>query len=84
MLWVALFFSALLGIKQEQLYSQYGKHNTEALFYVVRNNAEFVLPMTKLIMRNFQHALSLPAFVFMAGDIYKHVLIFNESGIIFV
>jgi len=60
MLWIALFFSALLGIKQEQLYTKYGKNNSqEALFYV--------------------HALSLPAFVFMAGDIYKHVEIFNDS-----
>lgn len=36
MLWFALFFSALLGIRQEQLYTKYGKHNREALFYVVR------------------------------------------------
>lgn len=36
MLWIALFFSALLGIRQEQLYTKYGKNNNqEALFYVV-------------------------------------------------
>ncbi|XP_020898120.1 UDP-xylose and UDP-N-acetylglucosamine transporter [Exaiptasia diaphana] len=33
MLVVALFLSARLGIYQEQLYSQFGKHPTEALFY---------------------------------------------------
>lgn len=59
MLTFALFASSLLGVRQEQLFTKYGKHNREAMFYI--------------------HVLSLPGFLFMASDIYKHVLIFNES-----
>uniref|UniRef100_A0A915JKF7 UDP-xylose and UDP-N-acetylglucosamine transporter n=1 Tax=Romanomermis culicivorax TaxID=13658 RepID=A0A915JKF7_ROMCU len=34
MLWFALFFSSLLGIRQEQLFTKYGKHSREALFFI--------------------------------------------------
>lgn len=36
MLTFALFLSARMGIYQEQIYSKYGKHPREALFYSVR------------------------------------------------
>lgn len=37
MLLFALFMSARLGIFQETLYSTYGKHPREAMFYSVRS-----------------------------------------------
>lgn len=55
----ALFLSARMGIYQETVYSKYGKHPAEALFY--------------------NHALPLPAFLLMYRDIYRHILLFNES-----
>lgn len=36
MLTFALLMSARMGIFQEMLYKQYGKHSKEALFYNVR------------------------------------------------
>ncbi|CAH1266323.1 SLC35B4 [Branchiostoma lanceolatum] len=59
MLTFALFMSARMGIYQEVLYSQYGKHSKEALFY--------------------NHALPLPAFLPLAGDIYRHAVLFSQS-----
>ncbi|XP_035676303.1 UDP-xylose and UDP-N-acetylglucosamine transporter-like [Branchiostoma floridae] len=59
MLTFALFMSARMGIYQEVLYSQYGKHPKEALFY--------------------NHALPLPAFLPLAGDIYRHAVLFSQS-----
>lgn len=51
--------SARMGIFQETLYRQFGKHSKEALFY--------------------NHALPLPGFIFLASDIYDHVVLFNKS-----
>lgn len=56
----ALLMSARMGIFQETLYRQFGKHSKEALFY--------------------NHALPLPGFIFLASDIYDHVVLFNKSG----
>ncbi|CAH6778414.1 UDP-xylose and UDP-N-acetylglucosamine transporter [Phodopus roborovskii] len=55
----ALLMSARMGIFQETLYKQFGKHSKEALFY--------------------NHALPLPGFIFLASDIYDHVILFNKS-----
>ncbi|ERE90314.1 solute carrier family 35, member B4 [Cricetulus griseus] len=55
----ALLMSARMGIFQETLYKQFGKHSKEALFY--------------------NHALPLPGFIFLASDIYDHVVLFNKS-----
>lgn len=35
LLTVALFMSARLGVYQEVLYATYGKHDKEAMFYIV-------------------------------------------------
>lgn len=55
----ALLLSAYMGIYQEQVYSKFGKHASEALFY--------------------NHALPLPGFLLLSSDIYKHVILFNQS-----
>lgn len=39
----ALLLSARMGIFQEMLYKEYGKHSKEALFYNVRLHARDVL-----------------------------------------
>lgn len=55
----ALFVSARLGIMQEQIAMNYGKHPEESLFY--------------------SHALPLPCFLILSGDIYKHAVLFSKS-----
>lgn len=49
MLTFALLMSARMGIFQETLYKQYGKHPREALFY----NVSF--PSASLIQKTFSH-----------------------------
>ncbi|XP_045164066.2 UDP-xylose and UDP-N-acetylglucosamine transporter-like [Mercenaria mercenaria] len=56
---LSLFLTARMGIYQETIYKEYGKHPKESLF--------------------FNHALPLPGFLMVAPDIYKHVLLFNQS-----
>lgn len=56
----ALFMSARMGIMQEVMYSKFGKHPREALF--------------------FTHALPLPGFLLLFGDISKHIQIANMSA----
>eukprot|EP00088_Acartia_fossae_P070784 TRINITY_DN9563_c0_g1_i3.p1 TRINITY_DN9563_c0_g1~~TRINITY_DN9563_c0_g1_i3.p1 ORF type:complete len:334 (-),score=25.67 TRINITY_DN9563_c0_g1_i3:557-1558(-) len=56
----ALFMSARMGIYQEVIYSEHGKHPKEAMFFL--------------------HALPLPGFLFLAPDIYNHLVIsFNST-----
>ncbi|KXJ15783.1 UDP-xylose and UDP-N-acetylglucosamine transporter [Exaiptasia diaphana] len=51
MLVVALFLSARLGIYQEQLYSQFGKHPTEALFYAAEDQETIELGTKDLVIQ---------------------------------
>lgn len=59
LMFVNLFLAARLGIFQEQIYKQHGKHPRESLFYT--------------------HVMPLPAFLFFAKDIYKHIFIFSQA-----
>lgn len=54
MLTFALLMSARMGIFQETLYKQYGKHSKEALFYNVRVN-----PKTPVCIRNLSDVVYL-------------------------
>lgn len=56
---VSMVTTSRLGIYQEVLYKEYGKHPSEALFY--------------------SHCLPLPIFLLLAGDIYRHILLYNSS-----
>lgn len=56
----ALFMSARMGIYQEVIYKQHGKHPKEAMFFL--------------------HALPLPGFLFLAPDIYNHLVISLNSS----
>lgn len=56
---LSLFLTARMGIYQETIYKQYGKHPKESLFY--------------------NHALPLPGFLLVAGDIYHNAVLFNQS-----
>jgi len=55
----ALFMSARMGIYQEVIYKQHGKHPKEAMFFL--------------------HALPLPGFIFLAPDIFNHLVISLNS-----
>lgn len=55
----ALFMSARMGIYQEVIYKEHGKHPKEAMFFL--------------------HALPLPGFLFLAPDIYNHLVISYNS-----
>jgi len=59
MLTFALFMSARMGIYQEVIYAEHGKHPKEALFY--------------------SHALPLPGFILLAGNIQEHFAIAAAS-----
>jgi UDP-xylose/UDP-N-acetylglucosamine transporter B4 len=59
MLTVALLASSFLAVIQERMYTQYGKHPREAMFYI--------------------HAMSLPVFALMGGDIYNYMVKFSHS-----
>lgn len=59
MITTGLYLSARMGIYQETMYAEYGKHPNEALYY--------------------NHMLPLPGFLFLAKDIYNHVILFNSS-----
>jgi len=59
----ALFMSARMGIYQEVIYKEHGKHPKEAMFFL--------------------HALPLPGFLFLAPDIYNHLVIsYNSSPLL--
>nr|XP_045367141.1 UDP-xylose and UDP-N-acetylglucosamine transporter [Camelus bactrianus] len=65
----ALLMSARMGIFQETLYKQFGKHSKEALFY---NVSDFLNPGKMKITE-------LLFFIFLASDIYDHAVLFNKS-----
>ncbi|GAB5568798.1 UDP-xylose and UDP-N-acetylglucosamine transporter isoform X1 [Prionailurus iriomotensis] len=85
----ALLMSARMGIFQETLYKQFGKHSKEALFYnetIVLSRCEprpcSVSPVeitSKAQPLTVLHALPLPGFIFLASDIYDHAVLFNKS-----
>ncbi|GFQ69782.1 UDP-xylose and UDP-N-acetylglucosamine transporter [Trichonephila clavata] len=60
----SLLMSAGLGIYQEIIYKQYGKHPQEMLFY--------------------SHALALPGFIMLAGDIKYFIPLLSKSDSIHV
>ncbi|KAL3114945.1 hypothetical protein niasHT_011381 [Heterodera trifolii] len=59
MLSAALLISSYLAICQERMYSKYGRHPREAMFYT--------------------HAVSLPFFALMGGDILRSVRRFSSA-----
>lgn len=88
LLTVALFISARMGIYQEVLYKQYGKHPWEALYVTVSVYIRlFVLHCAISILmigifhkiRVFQHLLPLPGFLLIFNNIKDHIIIANAS-----
>uniref|UniRef100_A0AAR2JFL0 Solute carrier family 35 member B4 n=1 Tax=Pygocentrus nattereri TaxID=42514 RepID=A0AAR2JFL0_PYGNA len=91
MLTFALLMSARMGIFQETLYKQYGKHSKEALFYNVSSVPFYVLAHKLIVRFNeksfgskqlfcfFQHCLPLPGFLLLSTNIYNHAVLFSQS-----
>lgn len=85
----SLIAAARMGIYQETLFTRYGKHPREALFYCVSvalhnprtlpHAATSVLIEFASLVRT-QHALPLPGFLILYSDIYSHAVAFNASA----
>lgn len=95
MLTFALLMSARMGIFQETLYKQYGKHSKEALFYNVsllsaptcrttfkQLQGKLKLHLSELdcVCLSSQHCLPLPGFLLLSTDIYNHCVYFSQSS----
>lgn len=81
---LALLLSARMGIYQEKLYKEHGKHPYEALYYTVSSNVVFTSDKVRMFVCLFQHLLSLPAFIFYYPSIVESIQLFNESEPILV
>lgn len=95
MLTFALLMSARMGIFQETLYKEYGKHSKEALFYNVSRLFYFFVEHTPKVKQlwggsnisppdvfsaSLQHCLPLPGFLLLFTDIYSHSVLFSQSS----
>ncbi|XP_038210008.1 UDP-xylose and UDP-N-acetylglucosamine transporter [Zerene cesonia] len=70
----ALFLSARMGIFQESLYSKYGKHPWEALYYTHLLPLVFWLPTAPNITNHVSIALSTPVVEFLGITFPRQVL----------
>jgi UDP-xylose/UDP-N-acetylglucosamine transporter B4 len=78
---LALFLSAFMGIFQEKVYSSYGRHAREAMFY---NVCGYLCLSSSLILcllsTSIQHALPLPGFLLLAPGIWNKILTYSASA----
>lgn len=70
----ALFVSARMGIFQESLYSKYGKHPWEALYYTHLLPLVFWLPTTPNIMNHVKIAFDTPVVDFLGFPLPRQVV----------
>lgn len=58
----------------------FGAHGAARVIVTLRQLCCGGFAVTSVIHFSPQHALPLPGFIFLASDIYEHVVLFNKSG----